>query len=71
MAEWSPECPPRPKKQKRMAPLPKVNAEERAKQFKEDLYANEGMLFCKFCEHSVDLQPFHKVTRGVADIYPV
>ena len=31
-----------------------VSAEERAKRFKEDLYPDGGVPFCRFCEHSVD-----------------
>ena len=32
----------------------KVSPEERAKQFKGDMYADDGVLFCKYCDHSVD-----------------
>ena len=32
----------------------KVSVEEQAKQFKEDLYVDGGILFCKYCQHSVD-----------------
>ena len=46
-------APPVAKKSKRSGPISKVTAEERAKNFKEDLYANEGVLFCKYCDHSV------------------
>ena len=42
------------KKAKRSAPLSRVTAAERAKQFKTDFYADGGVLFCRFCEHSVD-----------------
>ena len=42
---------PQAKKAKRNAPLTRVTAEERAKQFKDDLYADGGVLFCRFCEH--------------------
>ena len=42
------------KKRRRGANAPRVTAEERAKQFSEDLYADGGVLFCKFCDHSVD-----------------
>ena len=45
---------PRAKKAKRSAPLTRVTAEERARQFKDDLYADGGVLFCRFCEHSID-----------------
>ena len=45
---------PRAKKAKRCAPLTRVTAEERARQFKDDLYADGGVLFCRFCEHSID-----------------
>ena len=31
-----------------------MSAEERAKQFKGDLYAEGGVLFCTYCEHSID-----------------
>lgn len=49
------ECrPPSAKKAKRSAPVSRVTAQERAKQFQEDLYVSDGVLFCKFCEHSVD-----------------
>ena len=47
-------APPRAKKAKRSAPISRVSAEERAKQFKDDLYADGGVLFCKYCAHSVD-----------------
>ena len=42
------------KKQKRSAPVARVTADERAKQFKEDLYADGKVLFCKYCQHSID-----------------
>ena len=42
------------KKAKRSTPLSHVTAEERAKQFETDFYADGGVLFCRFCEHSVD-----------------
>ena len=45
-----------PPKAKRSAPLTHVTAEERAKQFKDHLYADGGVLFCRFCEHSVDFK---------------
>ena len=49
------ECrPPAAKKGKRNAPVCRITAKERAIQFKEDMYANDGVLFCKFCEHNVD-----------------
>ena len=47
-------APPRAKKAKRNAPISHVSAEQRAKQFKDDLYADGGVLFCKYCAHSVD-----------------
>ena len=46
--------PPCTKKHKRSTSVKKVPAEERAKQFKEDLYVDGGILFCKYCQHSVD-----------------
>ena len=42
------------KKQKRSAPVARVSAEDRAKQFKEDLYADGKVLFCKYFQHSID-----------------
>ena len=50
MAEMTP---PALKKARRSAPASRVSAEERAKQFK-DLYADGGVLFCSYCDHSVD-----------------
>ena len=47
-------CPPPTKKSSHGANAPRVTAEERAKQFSEDLYADGGVLFCKFCDHSVE-----------------
>ena len=47
-------APPRAKKAKRSIPLTQLTAEERAKQFPEDLYADGGVLFSCFCEYSVD-----------------
>ena len=52
---------PRAKKAKRSAPLTRVTAEERARQFKDDLYADGGVLFCRFCEHSIDFTPVDTV----------
>ena len=46
--------PPSAKKAKRTAPMYRVSAEERAKQFKGDLNADGGVLFCKYCQHSID-----------------
>ena len=40
---------------KKMEVTAKVSAKERAQHFKEDLYCEDGILFCKFCGHSVDL----------------
>ena len=45
---------PSAKKAKRITAIGRVNAQERARQYKEDMYADDGVLFCKFCEHSVD-----------------
>ena len=42
------------KKSKQSAPIARLTAEERAKQFSDDFYADGGILFCRFCEHSVD-----------------
>ena len=42
------------KRARRSAPVPRVTAGERAKQFQEDMYADGGVLFCRFCEHCID-----------------
>ena len=46
--------PPAAKKAKRSTPVSRVSAIERAKQFKDELYADGDVLFCKYCQHSVD-----------------
>ena len=46
--------PPPTKKIKRLAPAVKCTPEEWVKQFPDDLYSDGGVLFCKFCDHSVD-----------------
>lgn len=38
----------------RKRPLTNVTAAERAKQFPRDLYADNDILFCRFCVHSLD-----------------
>ena len=43
-----------PPAKKRAAPLAKVTAKERVKQFPAELYEDGGVLFCRFCDHSVD-----------------
>ena len=43
-----------PPRAKRSTPISCISGEERAKQFKDDLYAGGGVLFCKYCVHSVD-----------------
>ena len=52
------------KKAKRSAPLSRVTAKEREKQFKTEFNADEaeGVLFCRFCEHSVNFT--HADTEG-------
>ena len=42
------------KKARRSPPVCQVSAEERAKQFMEDLFVDSGVLFCRPCEHSTD-----------------
>ena len=37
-----------PAKRARSAPVPRATADERAKHFREDMYADGGVLFCKF-----------------------
>ena len=46
--------PSRAKKPKKSAPVARVTAKDRAKQFKEDLYDDGRVLFCKYCQHSID-----------------
>ena len=46
-------CMATPAKRARSAPVPRATADERAKQFQEDMYADGGVLFCKFCEHCI------------------
>lgn len=41
-------------KARRMPPITKVTAAERAKQFSDDFYDDSHVLFCKYCNHSVD-----------------
>ena len=50
------------KKAKRSAPLSRVTAKEREKLFKTEFNADGGVLFCRFCEHSVDFT--HVDTEG-------
>ena len=45
---------PRAKEPRRDAPVVRVTAQECAKQFKDDLYFDGGVVFCRFCEHSID-----------------
>ena len=42
-------------KTKRAKPVSKITAENRVKQFPDDLYCDDGILFCKFCCHSIDI----------------
>ena len=42
------------KKIKKAQPLTNLSAEGRAKQFSEDFYADGGVIFCRFSNHSVD-----------------
>ena len=44
-----------PPKSKRITPLSKICAKARVEQFPDDFYAEDNMLFCKFCLHSVDI----------------
>ena len=43
---------PAAKKANRSAPLSRVTAKELEKQFKTEFYADGGVFFCRFCEHS-------------------
>ena len=38
----------------RAAPVAKITAKERVKQFPTELYEDSGILFCRFCDHSLD-----------------
>ena len=42
-------------KKKKMTPVSKICAKARVEQFPDDFYAEENMLFCKFCLHNVDI----------------
>ena len=42
------------KKGRRSAPVARVTAEERVKQFPDDFYVDGEVLFCKFCDRSID-----------------
>ena len=42
-----------PPKRKKMTPVSKICAKARVEQFTYDFYAEDNMLFCKFCLHSV------------------
>jgi len=42
------------KRFRRSAPVLKVTAQERARQFPEDLYSDADVLFCKLCSHRTD-----------------
>jgi len=44
----------RVKKAMKSAPVSRLTAEERAKQYSIDFYTDDAVLFCRFCEHSVD-----------------
>ena len=46
--------PPPTKKSKRGANAPRVSASERVKKFSEHPYTDGGVLFCKFCNHSMN-----------------
>ena len=53
---------PAAKETKRSAPLSRITAKEREKQFKTEFYTDVGVLFCQFCDHSVDFT--HVDTEG-------
>ena len=42
------------KKPRRSTPVARITAEDRARQFKAELYADGGVLFCRYCDHSLD-----------------
>ena len=44
---------PAAKKAKRSAPLSRITAKEREKQFKTEFNADGEVFVCRFCEHSV------------------
>ena len=46
----------RAKMANRRAHISRVSAEERAKQFNDDVHADGGVLFCKYCAHSIDFK---------------
>ena len=43
-----------PKRARTSTPSARVTAEDRAKQIKTELYADGGVLFCCYCDHSLD-----------------
>ena len=45
----------RPAKKHRASPVARITAKERVKQFPSELYEDGGILFCRFCDHSIDL----------------
>ena len=44
-----------PPKRKKMTQISKICAKARVEQFPSDFYAEDNILFCKFCLHSVDI----------------
>ena len=50
-----------PKRVKRSSPALSVTAKERVRQFPDDLYEDGGILFCKFCNHSIDIVRVDKI----------
>lgn len=49
MAETSFKISSAPPKRKRMTPVFKIYAKAKVEQFPDDFYAEDNMLFCKFC----------------------
>ena len=44
-----------PQKRKKITTVSKICTKARVGQFPDDFYAEDDMLFCKFCLHSIDI----------------
>lgn len=42
-----------------------ISAVDRAKEFNEDTYENGGVLFCKFCQHSIEQVRVHTIKMHI------
>ena len=53
-------------KRARSAPVPRATADERAKQFQEDMYADGSVLFCKFWMPVASVDVAFSCVKGLA-----